>query len=308
MTGFTYGTSSGATYGGDTGGSWSPTITATGQPRGPTGGTYGSDTGFAYGTDAGGLWSPGSRLWTIGQTPIPNEAINEVRNWESLELVWRVDADTLERDLRPLRETAEKVETVTDADGGFRALDRALTDGVYRLKPPVDRDPPRHEQDVLIGGYSDRSLDQPLDRYEVSVDFRPQENREPDGASTDERRSTDEWAFEFRSAKITTHRVVYDPEESTETGANSISLTLILDAEQTKALEESASRLAAANVQEVPDGENVATDDSSTNANTVTVTTPDGTDDVEEGEWVVLDWETEWLSARGYQIELTLAT
>lgn len=248
-----------------------------------------------------------SDAWLVDGVPAKTLQ-SETRTHRSLSLALRVGEATRSAVLAPLRETAEKLDTLIAADGSFRTLDRAPTDGVYTLTPPPDRDPPREQRDYLVADYAERPLDQQSVSHAVEVEFRAGANREPDGSATDETRASDEWAVDFRSAQIATKRVKYQRQSGTETAANTETLTLILTPTQTKILEESATRSGAVSVREVPDGPNSYDDDSAspTDANTVTVTTPDGTDPMPDGDYVVVDWETEWLSAAAYRVQLTL--
>lgn len=255
----------------------------------------------------------------------------ERRTARDLQHTYRVDQSTLDGTLAPLRQTAAKVDTVTAADGSFRTLDRADTDGVYDLRPPADRDPPRRHLDVLVAGYDQRPVDQSIDRYEVSVTYRVDANREPDGQATDETAGAGEWALGLRSATIATKRVTPRIQEGTPENVDRVELTLVLDATQTKIVEESLTRTAASSVDEVPDGSNRVTDNSAdpADANVVTVISPDtalgktgesktgavqtggfgqtGSSPIENGEYVALEWATEWRNADAYRVTLNLA-
>lgn len=268
--------------------------------------TYGSTTGATYGGSTGALWSPGSDHWLLDGVPIASH-VSEIRDWQTLQLTWRVSAATLDTHLKPLKATAGKFETVSLADGAFSTLDRAPTGGIYTLTPPPARDPPRTERDYVIGQYDQRPLDQSIASHEVSVTFVATDARDPDGTAVDETRASDEWGFQFRAAQIATTRVQADVTEGTETSAPIVELTLVLDASQTKTLEESVTHLEAVTVREVPDGPNTVDDDAPNDENSVVITTPDSHDPISDGEYAVLDWQTEWLSSRGYRVNLTLS-
>lgn len=249
----------------------------------------------------------GYPFWAIDDTPI-DEHVSEIRDWQTLGLVFRVDSTTLSNELTPLKDTAEKHEVVPASDGSFSTLDRASTDGIYTLTPPVGRDPPREERDYLVESYRQRQLDQAGTSHEVDLSFVAKSNRDPDGTATDELRASDEWAFDFRSAQVATTRVTPDVGEGTNTAAETVDLTLLLDATQTKVLEESLTRLAAVSTREVPDGTNTVDDDSDApaGANTFTVTTPDGESPIPDGNYVAMDWSTDWQSDRLFRVDLTM--
>lgn len=245
--------------------------------------------------------------WAIDGTPV-SEHVSETRDWQTLGLVFRADSTTLSNELKPLKDTADKYEIVPASDGSFSTLDRAATDGVYKLTPPVGRRPPREERDYLVEQYTHRQLGQDGESHEVDVSFVAKSNREPDGTAMDETRSSDEWSFAFRSATVATSRVTPDVNEGTNTAAETVDLTLLLDDVQTKILEESLTRLAAVSVREVPDGTNTVDDDSDgpADANTFAVTTPDGESPIPDGNYVAMDWSSERRSDRLFRVDLTI--
>lgn len=249
----------------------------------------------------------GYPYWAVDGTPVDRH-VDERRDWQRLSLVWRVDNATKDATLSPLQNTANKYDIVPASDGSFSTLDRAATDGTVTLKPPVGREPPREERDYVVDQYSQRQVDRAGASHEVDVSFVALSNRDPDGSASNETRESDEWSFAFRAATIATSRVEVDIGTGTDTGADTVDLQLILDATQTKVLEESATRLEAVSVREVSDGANSVDDDSASpaNANQVTVTTPDGESPISDGTYVVMDWQTEWLSDRAFRVTLTL--
>lgn len=251
-------------------------------------------------------YTPDTDYWHVDDSSVL-DLVSETRTWQALELTFRVDSTDLDDRLKHLQQTAGKFEIVPASDGSFTTLDRSGTDSVVTLVPPDTRTPPRMERDYVVGQYQERPLDQSVSDFEVAITFVPTSNREPDYTTADETRAGDEWALDFRSAQIATKRVQAEIVEGVNTSTDTVELTLVCTAEQTKVIEESATRQAAATVLEVPDGPNTVDDDAPNRANSVLVTTPDGTDPIADGEYVVMGWQTEWLSAHGYRVSLTLS-
>jgi len=269
--------------------------------------TYGSSSGATYGSDAGAQWSPGDMHWWIDDTVLP-VLVKETQTAQDLTLTWQTSRDRL-NEFSKLQDTAEKLDTIAFGDGSFETVGRAGSDGVHTLTPPPERSPPREGRDYLVASYDERPLDRAVDEFEISVSFRALKNRDPSGTRVDETRASDEWSLTCQSATIATTKVAPTIEQGTDTAADRVGLTLVLDPEQTRIFEESLSRVAASSVRKVPDGTNTWVDESAdpTDANTVTITSPDNEDPpFDDGDWVVADWETTWLSAAAYRVDVVL--
>ena len=272
-----------------------------------TGFTYGGETGATYGPDAGAQWSPGDIHWWIDDTVLP-VLVKETQTAQDLTLTWQTSRDRL-NEFSKLQDTAEKLDTIAFGDGSFETVDRAAGDGVHTLTPPPERSPPREQRDYLVASYDERPLDRAVGEFEVSVTFRALSNRDPSGTRVDETRASDEWSLACRSATIATTKVAPTIEQGTDTAADRVGLTLVLNPEQTRVFEESLGRVAASSVRQVPDGSNAWVDESAspTDANTVAVTSPDTEDPpFDDGDWVVASWETAALSSDAYQIDAVL--
>lgn len=270
-------------------------------------------------TDVAAPWAISGAATVVGEANIVAESylldnqrsptlVSETRTPQTLSLTLRVSEATRANVLAPLRSAAGKLDTLVAADGSFRTLDRSQSGNTLTVTPPSARQPPRTKREYLVAGYSERPLDQGSGSHEVTLDLRAASNREPDAQAVDETRASDEWALDTRAGQIATHRVATDRESGMDTSAETESLTLILTPGQTATLEAAASRIGAVAVREVPDGPNSYDDNSTspTNANTITLTTPDGTSPMSGGDYVVVEWSTEWLSAAAYRVQLTL--
>lgn len=215
---------------------------------------------------------------------------DEIREWDGLTLTFQTDVSTVTNHLRALDGQAGKVELIERADGGFIAVDRADGDNTYAVSPPVQRQPLRVDGDFLVDEYDEEVSDQQGDHYEVTLQLIPDADRETTNALA-ETADAGEWTFEFDTGTIATSRVSAELDAVGKNGTPGKRLTLILDNDQATVLEESASKLAAVRIREVPDGDNVAEDNSEGDTNTVTVSSPD-TDTFPDGSYVVQEWET----------------
>lgn len=262
--------------------------------------------------------------WAINGTEVPT-VHTEKRKFDQLELTWRVDRSQLTSNIRPLDEHSGKL-TVYDRDnGGFRVLDRRDGQNTYYLDPPDDHAPPRQAGLYLVDEYEEEMIDQEGERYKVKVTFRPKFERTTT-TTLNESAGSGEFEFQMRpegiqlgdfalgdrqlgettpGATIATNKVEQQIKAGGAVGVGSKKLRVIFDATQTQVFEESASRLNAVRIRNVPDGQNVAEDNSPRNRNTVHIFSPD-TDVIATGDYRVVDWETEELNADFYAIDIEL--
>jgi len=122
----------------------------------------------------------------------------------------------------------------------------------------------------------------------------------------------DEWKFEFHTGTITTTRVRKEIEQGAKDDLASVVLRLVLTKPEAKIVEESASHQNAVRNREVPDGSNVAEDNTGNNRQTVGVQVPPrllvriggsrlgdhrigtgGTEPIPIGDYRVASWETD---------------
>jgi len=231
----------------------------------------------------------------------------EVRTWDSLKLTFRTDASVVTSTLRALDGEAGKVDVLEASDGGYIAVDRADGGNTYTLVPPITRLPLRVEGDFHVDEYDEEVVDQQGDRYDVSLTFVPDADRETSNGLS-ETAATGEWLFTFDTGSIATAKVsAEDLAGIGKGGTTGKRLSLLLDKEQATVIEESASKQAAVRTREVPDGSNVSEDNSAGDENTVTVTSPD-TDTFADGDYVVQEWETTMLNDDFQRVRLTLKT
>lgn len=117
-----------------------------------------------------------------------------------------------------------------------------------------------------------------------------------------------EFHFDFFSGDFTTQKVQAAVESGTEDAVDTKQITLNLSADQANIVRGSCSHQGAVNVRTVPDGVNLAEDNSPNNRNTVTVTSPGkyGEDVLGSGTYVVSSWEIKNLNDVTYLVELDL--
>lgn len=231
--------------------------------------------------------------WTIGGDSIPGFT-GESRTWQTLSLVFVVATADLTSGLRKLDSDAGKVDVVENSDGSFRAVDLSGGSNTYSVTPATDRSPPRTSRDYMVADYSESVKDQAAERYQVNLDLRAKTERTT-SSGLSETAGTNEWTFDFHTGTIATADVSTDIGGQGGAGSQSKSLTLVLDNDQARVVEESASHLGAVNNRVVPDGTDVTEDNTSNNRNSVTITSQNQ-DLLADDTYVVEDWTTEMLS------------
>jgi hypothetical protein len=245
-----------------------------------------------------------ANLWNIEGTDV-GDLLEERRNWQELSLKFRVDKPTLTNTLRPLNSDSGKVEVLIDSDGGFNAEGRASGSNSYTIKAPSARNGVRYIESWFVTNFTEQVIDQAGIRYEVGLDLVADSNKTPQTSYGSKTRASDEWKFAFDAGDVVTKRVNHEIVAEAKTGAEGKTLRMILEPEQVRVLEESLRHLDAVNILEVPDGENLAEDNSPNNVNTVTVTSPDGKSSVfADGDYVASTWETRWLNESFYEVEV----
>lgn len=233
----------------------------------------------------------------------------ETRDWEQITLTARADVSTVQNDIRPKMEHAGKYDVLSTSTGGFTAVDDANGQNEVTLSAPKARQDLRPMSYWHVDDYREEQIDQSGNEYEIEIAAVAAENKNTDGSYSypAETRASDEWEFDFATGRFTTRRVRSDIGGQGRDGGRERSLTMLLDRAQTKTVEDNASRLHAVTRRAVPGGSNVAVDTSPDGRNTVTVTPPDGvTDAFDQGDYVVLGWETELLSDDAYQVTVDL--
>jgi len=126
-------------------------------------------------------------------------------------------------------------------------------------------------------------------------------------SAVDRTRTGTEFLFEFSFGDITTTRVTSDVEKTRSGAIDTAELTLILTRDQTRIVEESASKLFAVKEIDVQDGDGTIRDNNAENRNTVNITVPDtASNTLESGEYIVTEWETVWKRGLSQEVTLTL--
>jgi hypothetical protein len=257
---------------------------------------------------SGALGSKGGFAdWRISGESIGNVR-SETREYDKLELEFRVREQLLKEALRPLDRSSGRLSTADTSDGGFVVEDMAGGDNTYAVEPPVTRQPLRQPGDFVVEDYREDVADQQGNRYDVVLELHPDSPRDTDvGLSEDD--TAGEWYMRFHTGEISTPRVDAENTSSVSSdGTESRTLSMLLTAEQATVIEESATLLAAARTREVEDGTNVTEDNSPGNRNTVQIEPPAGeADAVPGGEYVVVDWKSVEENADFQRFELVVS-
>jgi hypothetical protein len=244
--------------------------------------------------------------WFIGESAI-GRVTDETTTNQSLTLSWRVTTDLLDAKLRPLKPDEGKVDTLGTDDGGFVSIDRADGSNTYTLTPPDKRKPLRQEATYHVARYEETLVSQDVGEWDVTVEFRRTADRS-DTPSASETPAADEWGFTTRYGEIATDRVDADVVGTGEGGVERFRVIARLTMQQAHVFEAALARLGAGRVREIPDAPNVAVDDSTDDAVTVTVDAPDSQDTVADGDYIVTGWESERLTDAYQTVEFGIAS
>lgn len=254
-------------------------------------------------------WSTSTAIphWIIDGRQVPGLQ-EEIRDWESLTLQFESTSSVVDSVLRPLESDAAKYEIVPMGDGGYIAVDRT-TDGetnTVTLRPPAEKGELRTIEQGLVSSYGDVTLDQRGEEYEVEVEFVASENVEPETDEYDRIDDEDDlWHFEFAVGDILTRRVSYEIAVGSIEGVETKGITMVLDLEETRVVERSATQLNSVFVQEIPDGEDRVRDESFDGVHEVSISPPEGSGVAfEGGDYVVVDWTSEWIDGGYYEVTI----
>lgn len=253
----------------------------------------------------------GAPHWIINGRQV-QELIKEVRTWNSMTLTFRSNKNTVKNRLRPLFDRPGKVNVVEEIDGGFNTVNRGGAGNELSTKAPFGRGKARPVDTWFVADYSEEVVGRDGTSWEVEVELTPDKEKSYDneyGTLNQEHResqTSNTWKFAFDYGDVVTRRVTTNVDrtpDGTVTGAN---VELVLAQDELRRLEESAGKLAATNLREVPDGADLMEDVTPNDRNTVTVTPPDGSEDtITPGEYVISEFETEY-NRGAYVVTLTI--
>jgi hypothetical protein len=159
-----------------------------------------------------------------------------------------------------------------------------------------------------------------VDEWDVEIEFAKSKNRTdtpsinqtlggqsfPAAFAWTFTRSPANWQVTTRYGSLVTDRVDAEFLGTGENGVRRFELTTRLTQQQAYAFEMALSQLGGVRVREIPDAPNEAVDDTNGTA-TLTIDSPVSDATVQNGEYVVLEWESERLNDAYQQVELTIA-
>jgi len=249
--------------------------------------------------------SVGYMQWVIAGQPV-GEVTEETKTVDTLSLVTRAPTETVETDLRPLKSDEGQVAILATDDGGFVAVDRAAGTNTFSVTAPIRRQPLRQDGDYHVDRYEESLVSPDVREWDVELDLIEAANR-TDSPAISETPASDEWGLETRFGEIATGRVDAEFTGTGKGGVERFELTAVLTFDQAHVFEAAVSRLNAARIREIPDATNLAVDDTSADANTITVDAPDGQSVVSDGDYVVSEWASTRLSEAYQSVEMTIA-
>lgn len=243
--------------------------------------------------------------WWIDGDPIPR-SVSEIVTASTLTLTFRVTDQRLRDILRPLKPDEGKVDVLPRDDGGFSAVDRAGGGNTYTLDPPDARKPLRQATDWHVRRYEERVVAQTSADWEVEVEFTRGANR-TDTPSINETAASDEWGITTRYGTIATARVDADVLGTGEDAVERFELTTRLTFDQSHVFEAALNRLGGGRIKSVPDAANIVLDETTDDAVTLTLDTPDTQSEVSDGTYIVTEWESERVTDAFQEVSVTVA-
>jgi len=244
--------------------------------------------------------------WIVGGDPIAR-VTDETATRSQLALTARVTQTDLLDTIRTLKSDEGKVDVLGTDAGGYTAVDRAGGDNTFEIIPPVSRLPLRRQTDIHVESYEETLVSADLGEWDVELELIPTATR-TDTPSASETVAPGEWGFETRYGTLATDRVTADFVGTGADGVDRFEIRTPLLKEQAHVFEAALAQLGGVGVQQVPDATNVAIDDAPGDPAIVTVDAPDGQTVVDDGDYVVLDWESTRLNDRFQEVEFELGT
>lgn len=301
----------------------------------------GGPNGTQLGGSKSGTLGTAATNWTLDGRELANaRATAETATATTLTLTWRVTSRADLRTLRTLKRDEGKVSTLSTDDGGHRAIDRANGSNTHTLTPPGRRQPLRTTRTVHVERYEEDLISQTAREWSVEVEFAVAEPRgdnptiilgeQADAEATDtgtqlggpnglilgtENGGTlgtatvvpaDTWGFETPQGTLVTDRVDADVVGTGEGGVRRYDLTARFDKRQATTFESAFKRIRGSRVKEVPDAPNVMVDELDGDL-TVSANAPDDQNGVDDGAYVLTEWQSTRVNDRYQSVEFTIA-
>lgn len=244
--------------------------------------------------------------WYIDGVPIPSVTDERATN-RAVTLIVRADTQTLLDHLRACKPNQDQVDVLTTDSGGFSAVDRADGGNTFELQPPTARQPLRQKGAYHVRRYEETLVSAEVDEWDVELEFVRASNRSDSQTSNeggtgatfvwtfDQAFGPAAWVFDTPHGELVTDRVDAEFLGTGADGVERFEVVARLTFDQSLTFESAFAKLDGVRVRSIPDGSNLAVDDTAGNQNTVSVTSPT-TAVVETGDYVVVGWEARRLN------------
>lgn len=250
--------------------------------------------------------------WTLNQK-ILGDTLDEVRNWNLIEITLRMRKEDVVEEVRPLTPGVGAVDIISTSDGGYEVVKRGGSNEVT-LEAATERDDVRPVETWYLQNISEEVIGSEGQQYEVTIEALPVREKAFDNSLgnltspfPDETRTQGFWKYSFEKGSIVTRRVTTDIEREPTNELKSVTVSFLAEPEEVRVMEENLSKLNAVAERDVPDGTNIVEDSTSDKRHIVDVTPPqDARDTVEAGEYYVTEWETEYQQSRAYIVQMNL--
>lgn len=222
--------------------------------------------------------------------------LNELQTtWKDITINFDVTKEEFNEFIDVYRRNSGKFDEVARSTGGFRTIDRSSGGASFRLNPPSDLMFLRYPMDVIIDDVSASEKVNDWEAFEVEMRLMRSKDKSP-GALFPQHQGDGDWTFNFSNGIIETDHVTVETSRNSRDNIKEAEIELILDKFQTKTLEESGSFLNSVDVEDPPDGDRIIRDYTEDDHSVLHIESPSDTMMIEEGEYVIEDWEVEWIT------------
>lgn len=241
------------------------------------------------------------QTWVIDELQIQVFAVT-LRPTE-LELSVRARTDAAQRLLDRLDSNAGAYEDRTLADGTYQARDTAGGSNTFTVRPSTRLRPPRVTRDWLVDSVSRTRTSTDQQAIEATVTFVAGGTRTPQTGHTDAA-DTSQWTFAFNGGTVVTASVADIQQGETTT------IPIVLTDRQAELVESVTPAIGGAYTFEVPDDETFTRDETPTDRQSVTITSPDSVTNppLPDGEYVVTGWRSRGSDGAGFRWDMEVSS
>lgn len=224
---------------------------------------------------------------------------------DSLTLTFESTKEVVKNILRPIEENVGEYEKHKLSIGRTIAVDDSGGNNIYEIIPPDDLRPPLSKNTYVASTYLEKPRDAASDAYRVEIEFIPKELDELDPDSYYYPKKTErDWKIETYAGTIHTPDISSSVNTELSNGLTTYNLTLTLNNERTKSFIETLIFTGASGIDDTKESQSIPYD-ASDGKNTIYIA-PVGDNIIEEGEYIVLNWNIDINNGNVFTISTTI--